>query len=157
MAEIRVWQITSPEELDRLLAIRITVFVDEQNVDPNNEIDASDYAATTRHVLATVDGVDAGTARLLRKGPGRAYVGRVAVHKWARGSGVGRVIMAKIHELALEDADADGTIRLELSGQENAIGFYTQLGYAITTGERYLDENIWHQDLHIDLRRAEEA
>ena len=56
VAEVRAWQITTPEELDRLLAIRITVFVDEQNVDPNNEIDASDYAATTRHVLATVDG-----------------------------------------------------------------------------------------------------
>lgn len=155
MAEIKAWQITTNEELERLFAIRMTVFVEEQKVDPNNEIDAADFAETTLHVLATVDGKDAGTARLLIDGPGRARVGRMAVHAWARGTGIGRVVMSKIHELAREHAG--GTVRLELSAQESALGFYERLGYEITSGERYLDENIWHQDMHVILRRADDA
>ena len=138
MPEIKAWQITTNEELERLFAIRMTVFVEEQKVDPNNEIDAADFAETTLHVLATVDGKDAGTARLLIDGPGRARVGRMAVHELAR-------------------EHAGGTVRLELSAQESALGFYERLGYEITSGERYLDENIWHQDMHVILRRADDA
>ncbi len=158
MAEMVAWRISTPEELERLFAIRMAVFVDEQKVDPTIEIDAADYADTTMHVLATVDGTDVGTARLIIDGPGHAHVGRMAVHKCARGTGVGRVVMEKIHELALEYAtNDDGEVRLWLSGQESAVGFYARLGYEITTGERYLDENIWHLDMHIELRRAEQT
>ncbi|MDP9807026.1 putative GNAT family N-acyltransferase [Trueperella bonasi] len=152
----RVWQIVSRQELERIFAIRVKVFVEEQKVSHQSEVDDLDFSETTLHVLATVDGKDAGTARLMIGGPGQAKVGRVAVHEWARGIGLGRAVMEKIHELAREHAaDDDGVVRLELSGQDNAIGFYERLGYEVTTGEWYLDENIWHQDMHLILRRAE--
>lgn len=42
------------------------------------------------------------------------------------------------------------------AGQENAIRCYERLGYEIATGERYLDENMWHKkDMHHLIRRAE--
>lgn len=65
--------------------------------------------------------------------------------------------MTTIHELALDHtAVNDGGARLELSGQENAIRCYKRLRYEIATGERYLDENMWHKmDMHHLIRRAE--
>lgn len=151
-----VWEVTSREDLQRCFAIRTTVFVDEQKVSADNEIDALDTAPSTRHVLASVDGKDAGTARLLVDEPGLVHIGRMAVHTWARGSGVGRAVMMKMHDLALHYA-ISGVVRVELSAQESAMGFYRSLGYEATTGERYLDEDMWHQDMHRELRRAEEA
>ncbi|QOQ38997.1 GNAT family N-acetyltransferase [Trueperella pecoris] len=151
---MQAWEVRSPEELERCFAIRLKVFVEEQKVAAENEIDALDFADSTRHVLAQVDGNDAGTARLLVDGPGHVHVGRVAVHAWARGSGVGRRVMLTIHDMAMDYA-VSGVVRLELSAQEAAFGFYRSLGYEITTGERYLDEGIWHQDMHLELRRAE--
>lgn len=151
---MNVWEVSTEEELERCFAIRRAVFVDEQNVAADNEIDAFDRAATTRHVLAEIDGRDAGTARLLVDGPGRVHVGRMAVHAWTRGTGVGRAVMMKIHEMALDYA-VDGVTRSELSAQEAAMGFYRSLGYEVKNGQRYLDEGIWHQDMILDLRRAD--
>ncbi|MCM3907257.1 GNAT family N-acetyltransferase [Trueperella bernardiae] len=150
---MRVWQVTTREELERCFAIRKAVFVDEQHVEAANEIDALDFAPPTRHVLAEVGGHDAGTARLLIDEAGHVHVGRVAVHSWARGTGVGRALMNAMHELALDVAGDD--VRVELSAQESAMGFYASLGYGVVNRERYLDEGIWHQDMVLTLRRAE--
>ncbi|AWA42812.1 GNAT family N-acetyltransferase [Trueperella pyogenes] len=151
---MNVWEVTTDSERERCYAIRTKVFVEEQKVAAENERDAFDTAPSTRHVLAEVAGRDAATARLLVDGPGHVHIGRMAVHVWARGSGVGRAVMEKIHEMAM-DYDVDGVTRVELSAQETAMGFYRSLGYEVKSGERYLDEGMWHQDMVLDLRRAE--
>ncbi len=137
-------------------AIREEVFVGEQGVTLEEEHDDLDAAATTTHVLAVSEGgTPLGTARLLTDPahPGVVHVGRVAVRQQGRGQGVGRALMAALEEIALaEHADAQGSVRVELSAQESAIPFYRTLGYEIAE-ERYLDARIWHRDASKSLRR----
>ncbi|WP_370526351.1 GNAT family N-acetyltransferase [Cellulomonas sp. JH27-2] len=135
-----------------MTAIRMAVFVDEQNVDPAREIDALDDDPTTVHVLASADdGTPLGTARLLaphHEGD-PAHIGRVAVTAAARGLGVGAALMTALEDEALARfgivRDGVRTVAVELSAQEQALGFYERLGY-VARPERYLDENIWHRD-----------
>jgi predicted GNAT family N-acyltransferase len=131
-----------------MTAIRMTVFVDEQGVDPDVEIDELDSDPTTMHVIALDElGTPLGTARLLPPhDPGEpAHIGRVAVTAEARGLGVGAQLMAFLETSALERYGVDGTVSVELSAQEQALGFYARLGY-VARPERYLDEKIWHRD-----------
>jgi len=130
-------------------AIREEVFVGEQGVTLEEEHDDLDTAPTTTHVLAVADdGTPVGTARLLSDPahPGVVHVGRVAVRSAGRGLGVGRALMDALEGIALDEhADDGGHVRVELSAQETAIGFYEALGYEIAP-ERYLDARIWHRD-----------
>lgn len=145
--------------------VRLEVFVGEQDVPFIEEIDARDLEATTWHVLATgADGVPLGAARLLLEPehPGQVHLGRLAVRRAARGTGLGARLVAAVEEAALDhaaaplDAGAAAAAGVEpetrgvtvvLSAQEQAMGFYERCGYRTMTGERYLDVGIWHQDM----------
>ncbi len=65
-----------PAELPLCLALRRTVFIEEQGVSEADEVDGLDDSAT--HLLAFVDGAPAGTARLLQAGD-TGKIGRVCV------------------------------------------------------------------------------
>ena len=147
--------------------VRLEVFVGEQDVPFVEEIDARDFEATTWHVLATgADGVPLGAARLLLEPehPGQVHLGRLAVRRATRGTGLGARLVAAVEEAAVEHAAAPlepeaaaaaaagvapGTrgVTVVLSAQEQAMGFYERCGYRTMTGERYLDAGIWHQDM----------
>ena len=77
-----------------ICAIRYEVFVDEQNVPEELEIDGFDGEA--KHVLTFVDGVPMGTGRILSDG----HIGRVAVLKNYRGLGIGKSIMKELIKCA---------------------------------------------------------
>ena len=140
--------VATREELERCWAIRTEVFIREQHVPPEEEIDTLDTAPDTIHLLARHDGRDVGTARILPDGPGRCHIGRVAVRAETRGTGVGRELMEAAAEAALAAcAGSDGTVEILLSSQEQAMGFYRSCGYRVISGERYLDAGIWHQDM----------
>ncbi len=141
--------------LARVHALRWRVFVDEQGVLPAEELDGRDETPSTTHLIAVDDqGNDIGTARLLVEDeePGTVHVTRVAVLDSARGTGVGRALMAELERLALDYA-VDGEVRVELSAQETAIAFYAALGYQIAE-RRYLDARMWHRDAVKILRTA---
>jgi predicted GNAT family N-acyltransferase len=136
-------------------ALRLAVFVDEQGVPLEEEIDDLDTAATTTHVLVRDrerDGAVVGTGRLLTDPahPGEVHVGRVAVAASARGTGAGAAVMRALEELALAEhavsgADGRRAVRVLLSAQVQAIGFYERLGYVVS-GPVYLDAGIDHRD-----------
>lgn len=168
---IETRDVTDRAGLEEAWRIRFEVFVDEQHVPPEEEVDARDEDPATLHALAFLDGVPVATGRVLPDGtPGHVHVGRVAVRAAARGSGVGASIMAHLEGMALAeygipgdaetlgDAETPGdagtsgeprhlTVRIALSAQESAVGFYSRLGYSPVSGERYLDAGIWHQDM----------
>ncbi|WP_172820012.1 GNAT family N-acetyltransferase [Cellulosimicrobium sp. I38E] len=136
-------------------ALRLAVFVDEQGVPVEEEIDDLDTAATTTHVLVRDrerDGAVVGTGRLLTDPahPGEVHIGRVAVSASARGTGAGAAVMRALEEIALAEHAASGTegrraVRVVLSAQVQAIGFYERLGYVVS-GPVYLDAGIDHRD-----------
>jgi len=136
-------------------ALRLAVFVDEQGVPVEEEIDDLDTAPTTTHVLVRDrerEGVVVGTGRLLTDPahPGEVHVGRVAVAASARGTGAGAAVMRALEQVALAEHAASGTdgrrvVRVLLSAQVQAVGFYERLGYTVS-GPVYLDAGIDHRD-----------
>ncbi|PFG33451.1 GNAT family N-acetyltransferase [Sanguibacter antarcticus] len=165
--ELRTERVRTQAQLDAAWSVRLEVFVAEQQVPLDEEMDAADTAPTTTHVIVTTvepgqdrDGgrtvddedvppVAVATGRLLTdpSHPGVVHIGRVAVRRRWRTGGVGALIMRALEELACEEHALDGTLRVELSAQEQAIGFYERLGYTVA-GPRYLDAGIWHRDAH---------
>lgn len=141
-------EVATHEQLERCWAIRLEVFVEEQKVSEDEEIDAIDLLESTVHFLASRDGVDLGTARIVAEEAGRCHIGRVAVRKLARGTGVGRELMEEAARIAVERCpDSRGNLEIVISAQEHAIPFYESCGYVLVSGERYLDAGIWHRDM----------
>ena len=97
--------------------IRFKVFVDEQNVPEELEIDGLDDEA--KHVLAFIDGQAIGTGRILNDG----HIGRVAVLKGFRSMGIGKLIMLDLISWAKEAQ----VQKLWLSSQWHAHSFYLDL------------------------------
>lgn len=146
-----VEKVSTADQREECYAIRMDVFVDEQKVPVAEELDDLDVAPTTVHVLVRdVDGAAVATGRLLTDPahPDVVHVGRVAVRREARGAGVGRILMEALHDCAR--AWRGGSVRVELSAQEQALAFYRRLGYTIEPG-RYLDAGIWHRDAWLEL------
>lgn len=135
--------------------VRLEVFVGEQAVPFVQEIDARDFLATTIHVLAAgADGAALGAGRLLRDParPDRVHLGRLAVRRIARGTGLGARLVVALEDAALRGAGpapapGGGGITVVLSAQERAMGFYERCGYRAAGGGRYLDAGIWHRDM----------
>jgi len=116
-----------------ICSIRNEVFVEEQNVPVELEIDGLDNEA--RHVLAFVDEVPIGTGRILSDG----HIGRVAVLKNHRGVGIGKLIMRELVRCA-EDTNLE---KVWLSSQWHAHSFYLDLGF-VCVGEIYKEAGIDH-------------
>lgn len=151
MAAIEVIQVTSADELAEALGVRARVFVDEQRIPMDEEIDRYDTAPTgsdALHVLARIEGVPVGAARLLLDAPqgGPVHLGRVAVLAEWRRHGVGNALMARLHD----EARARGYRNIEISAQVSALPFYERLGY-IAEGPVYLEAGIDHCAMHFAL------
>ena len=121
-------------------AIRYEVFVGEQNVPEELEIDGLDDEA--KHVLAFVDGLPIGTGRILSDG----HIGRVAVLKNYRGLGIGKLIMKELIKWS-----QDMSIKkVWLSSQWHAHSFYLDLDF-VCTGEIYKEAGIDHIKMYRTL------
>ena len=113
--------------------VRFKVFVDEQNVPEELEIDGFDDEAT--HILILSDDKAIGTGRILADG----HIGRVAVLKEFRGQGMGKLIMKKL----INWAQDNNLETLWLSSQWHARGFYIDLDFACT-GDMFEEAGIDH-------------
>ena len=116
-----------------ICAIRYEVFVGEQNVPEELEIDGLDVEA--KHVLAFVDDLPIGTGRIL----GDGHIGRVAVLRNYRGLGIGKMIMKELIKWA-QDMSLD---KVWLSSQWHAHSFYLDLGF-VCIGDIYKEAGIDH-------------
>lgn len=128
-------------DLAALRAVRDPVFIVEQNVPIEDEIDAQD--PRSRHVIArAVDDTPIGTARLT---PER-MIGRMAVIAEWRGRGVGAALL----EAILDQARALGYPAVELHAQTHAIAFYEKFGF-VAYGEEFDECGIMHRMMRLDL------
>ena len=121
---------------DEASRIRLEVFVKEQRVPPEIEMDDRDAASV--HALAYRDGSAVGTGRLLPDG----HIGRMAVLKGYRAAGVGGAILERL----LEEARRRGMREAILSAQTQAIGFYRRFGFA-QVGPEFEEAGIAHQEM----------
>ena len=89
---IIIKKISTNEELEQALRIRIRVFVREQGVPADIELDDDDKRAL--HLLAFLEGRAVGTARIVMRG-GQAKIGRMAVLKTHRRKKVGKKLLTR--------------------------------------------------------------
>ena len=131
------WQVSS----EVLTAIRYKVFVDEQQVPIDEEIDQEDESAI--HWLAYgPDNAVMATGRMLSNG----QVGRMAVLKKFRDQGVGSSLMRHMIRYAI----TEGMERLFLNAQIKAIPFYEGFGF-VAEGEPFMDAGIPHKVMDLNL------
>jgi predicted GNAT family N-acyltransferase len=127
------------------LAVRREVFVEEQDVPEDRELDRYDETSSTAHLVA-YDGAEAVGAARLRPYDDSGTAGkvqRVAVRADRRGEGWGRRLMARVEALAGER----GYDRLTLDVQTHARGFYEHLGYSVVDEAEFLDAGIPHVEM----------
>ena len=124
-------------EIADAIALRSAVFIHEQGVHPDEEVDGRDDDAV--HLVA-IDGAGGvvGTCRLLVDGP-TLKLGRMAVAAPARRQGIGLQLL----DLADEQAASANVERIVLSAQVPALPLYEQAGY-IARGEVFMDSGIEH-------------
>ena len=136
MENITITLATSPADQEKCFTIRKAVFVVEQTVPLELELD--EYDAKAIHFLLWEGNTPLATARLLDK-HGLAKIGRVAVLKEARGRGLGHRLM----EAVIDEARERGFTESVLDSQTYAIPFYARLGY-IAEGDEFDDAGIPH-------------
>lgn len=118
--------------------IRQKVFVQEQGVPANLEIDGNE-AYSVHFVLYTDDKKPAATVRLLPLDNHTFKLQRLAVLKEYRGNKLGAEIVAEAEAFAQQQ----GFKTIELGAQLSAEKFYQKLGY-VAYGELFQDAGIEH-------------
>lgn len=116
--------------------IRTAVFVEEQRVPPEIEMDEHDAACV--HALAYAQGRAVGTGRLLPDG----HIGRMAVLRESRALGVGGAILERL----VAEARRRGMQEVALSAQTHALGFYRKHGFR-EVGAVFEEAGIPHQEM----------
>ena len=124
---------------ERAQPVRFAVFVEEQRVPAEMELDEHD--AVSLHALAVdAAGTVLGTGRLLPDG----HIGRMAVLRQARGAGVGSALLRALLQAARDRGDRE----VLLSAQTHAIPFYERFGFVVD-GKEYDDAGIPHRQMRL--------
>jgi predicted GNAT family N-acyltransferase len=131
-------------DLQGAIAVRERVFIEEQGVAAEEELDGFDadalhlVALGPKHVIATL--------RLVFDGD-TVKVGRVAVDRaWRR-----RGIAARMLELALAEARARGARRARLASQLDVVTLYERAGFAVES-DVFEEAGIPHVWMGLELR-----
>lgn len=140
-SEMKSYHIQKQEQLERAFAVRKEVFVDEQRVPLDLEMDEYDVSTEAcRHFAVEEDGLTIGASRWRTYEPGTAKLQRIAVLERHRGRGIGKLLV----ETMEKDAAALGCRKCVLDAQCTAEKFYRKLGYATESTESFLDAGIPH-------------
>jgi len=135
--KIKVIAITERPRMEQAWTIRRRVFIEEQHVPEEIEMDADDAQAF--HALALDGDLPVGCGRMVAH-DGYVKIGRMAVLRERRGEGIGRNIL----EFLMEHAKQQGFGRTVLHAQLTAEGFYLKNGY-LPEGEVFEEAGIAHR------------
>jgi predicted GNAT family N-acyltransferase len=114
--------------------IRFAVFVEEQGVPREIELDEQD--AVSLHAVVFENGKPVATGRLLPDG----HIGRMAVLKDWRNRGIGGLMLQRLMKGAKQRGDKE----VALSAQVHAVAFYRAHGFELV-GDEYIEAGIRHQ------------
>jgi len=143
---VQVRRVSSENELAKALSIRLRVFVREQRVPREIELDDDDRRAI--HFLALVRGKAVGTARLVMR-RSSAKIGRMAVLKSYRSMGIGK----KLLKGCIETANRRGAQHIYLHAQVPVIDFYETRGFRCI-GPVFKEAGISHRKMILKRHEA---
>jgi len=124
----------------KIVEIRTSVFVEEQNVDSSIDFDGRDAGAI--HILAYSDQKPVATARMLEDG----HIGRVAVLADYRQKGIGNAVMQTL----IKEAKLRGFTKVFLHSQAHASDFYKKIGFKACS-EVFIEAGIEHIEMKLYL------
>lgn len=139
-------KVASRRELKKAFSIRLRVFVREQGVPREIELDEDDARAI--HVLAKVDDATVGTARVVMRGGG-AKIGRMAVLRRYRGKGIGKQLLKRAVTLAKRNCPEV----IFLHAQVPVVGFYQKMSFRCV-GRSFTEAGIPHRKMILDESRT---
>lgn len=154
------WQVKNFNELSidqlyDLLKLRIDIFVVEQTCyypDLDSNKDQLDRHKDTLHLLGYQGDTLVAYLRILAQG--QSYdnyisIGRVAITKQARGTGLGHELMTVAFDLCQQHFPKQN---IKISAQEHLINYYQHHGFE-QVSQMYLEDDIPHvgmvKDMHI--------
>ena len=138
MEEPTVKLVEPEEEMEGALSVRFRVFVAEQNVPMDEELDEFDSSAT--HAIVLSQGEVVATGRVVYGNEdSAARIGRMAVDMEWRRKGIGGRLLTFLEE----EAATQGVSTYILNAQEYVKDFYASHGY-VERGETFLEANIVH-------------
>jgi predicted GNAT family N-acyltransferase len=145
MTNYHIKHVQSTEELDNAFFIRKKVFVEEQQVPPELEID--EHENHSEHFVAyNEQHIPVGAGRLRPLSNTEAKVERICVDQCERGNTLGAQIMQVLEKAAQEK----GIQTLLLHSQDHAERFYQRLGYQ-TISEPFDEAGIIHVKMKKEL------
>lgn len=133
---VSIKKVENNSEFEQAYKIRLEVFVKEQKVP--EEIELDEYDSIAEHVIAYREGKPVGCGRVFLNDE-YARIGRVAVLSEERKKGTGKLICEELIKIAREK----GAKRFVLDAQVRAIGFYQKLGFSVTS-EVFMEAGIEH-------------
>ncbi|WP_285057267.1 GNAT family N-acetyltransferase [Pedobacter ginsengisoli] len=134
METLQVNKVHSKDDLEKVFAVRKTVFVDEQNCPPELEWE---HEGESVHFLALLNGEPCGACRW-RKTDNGYKLERFAVLMEHRGKRIGQALVAA----ALSDLPGDAGY-IYLNAQLDAMRMYSRFGF-IAEGEQFEEAGIQH-------------
>jgi predicted GNAT family N-acyltransferase len=143
-SRLKVIAIESPADMRRAHAIRRRVFIEEQRVPEEIELDADDAQAF--HALAILDGNPIGCGRMVTHGASEVKIGRMAVLQEFRNTGVG----ADILRFLIDNARTRGFRKAILHAQLTAEGFYIKQEF-LPVGGVFDEAGIAHRRMEREL------
>ncbi len=131
-------------QMERALAVRFAVFVDEQRVPGEIEVDEHDMQdPRAAHVLVIDDDeTPIAAGRLYERDVAVVQIGRMAVLGPYRGRGIGALLL----DTLMAEARRRGYVRAVLHAQTHAKGFYEKAGF-IAHGDAFDDAGIEHIEM----------
>jgi predicted GNAT family N-acyltransferase len=140
---VKFFAASDVERMREALALRTAVFVKEQGVPPEEEVDAHDRPESTSvHALLFEGERSIGAGRFYVLDADSVQIGRMAISAGARGRGAGTLLLAALGD----EARRLGHARARLHAQMHARAFYLRAGY-VDDGEPLWDAGILHQPM----------
>ena len=146
---LKIKRVSSQSELVQIFTVRIRVFVREQRVPAEIELDDDDQRAI--HYLAIDSRKAVGTARVVMR-HGDAKIGRMAVLKSHRRRGVGGALLKR----AILAAERLHARRIYLHAQVAVTGFYERMGFR-AVGRVFDEAGIAHRKMIFAAMRRDAA
>ncbi|MEK3858788.1 GNAT family N-acetyltransferase [Bacillus sp. FSL K6-5915] len=128
--------VKNQQQLEDAFFVRKEVFIKEQHVSPEEEMDHLDQESSHLVIYDEKEPIGAGRLRLV---DGYGKLEQICVLKSHRSLGVGNLIIQALEE----EAAKQGASQFMLNAQTQAVPFYEKHGYKVVS-EEFSDANIPH-------------
>jgi predicted GNAT family N-acyltransferase len=135
-------KVENQNEFNQIMEIRKKVFVEEQNVDLNIEIDGFDKLA--KHFIVILDNIPIGCARI--RSNNIAKLERIAIIKEYRGSGYGKILTNYLIDYCKKNNYKEICIHSQIYVSD----FYKKHGFIIR-GKPFFEAEIKHIEMYMKI------